>query len=168
MLSCTPKLPDAPKKLQAKLHQANKAGELNQVLQQCTNSNIRSSQNTRLWWSNSGAWLDAIPGSHHFTLINGNIVNAVCLRLGKAIPCLQSLDRCVAQCVQPIDVEGHHAMTCKWGGGPIKRHDNVLNCFYDMFKSLGFHCRKELTTQFENKQRSDIAIYNYRGGRSSF
>ena len=36
--SCTSKLPDAPKKLQAKLHEAKKAVELNQVLQHCTNS----------------------------------------------------------------------------------------------------------------------------------
>ena len=38
LLSCTSKLPDAPNKLRAKLHQAKNAVELNQVLQQCTNS----------------------------------------------------------------------------------------------------------------------------------
>ena len=55
-------------------------------------------------------------------------------------------------------------MTCKWGGGPIRRHENVLDCFYDRSKSFGFHFRKGLTAQFENKQRPDIAIYNYRDG----
>ena len=164
VLSCISKLPDAPKKLQGKLHQAKKAVEFTQVLQQCTNS-CEQARIQGCGGPNSGAWLDAIPSTHHFILGNDNFVNAVCLRLGKAIPCLHSLDQCVAQCGQPIDIEGYHAMTCKWGGGPIKRHDSVLDCFYDMSKSLGFHCRKELTAQFENKQRPDIAIYNYKDGK---
>ena len=64
---------------------------------------------------NSGARLDAIPSLHHFTLSNDNIVNAICLRLGKAIPCLQSLDKCNTQCGQQMDIEGYHALACKWG-----------------------------------------------------
>ena len=164
VLPSVTKLPDNPKKLQARLHKAKKAVQFNHVFQQCINSRDQARIHG-CGGPNSGAWLDAIPSSHHFTLSNDNIVNAICLRLGKAIPCLQSLDKCNTQCGQQMDIEGYHALTCKWGGGPIHRHDSVLDCYFDLFKSVGFHCRKELTSQFENKQRPDIAIYNYKDGK---
>ena len=36
-------------------------------------------------------------------------------------------------------------------------------CF-KMLSSVGFRCRKELTNQFEGKQRPDIAVYDYVDG----
>ena len=32
-------------------------------------------------------------------------MSAICLRLGKAIPCLQSLDKCNTQCGQQMDIK---------------------------------------------------------------
>ena len=37
----------------------------------------------------------------------------------------------------------------------------VSDSFYEMLKSTEYRCRKELTAQFEVKQRPDIAIYSY-------
>ena len=34
-------------------------------------------------------------------------------------------------------------------------------------KSIGFHCRKELMLQFEDKHRPDIAIYNFRDTKTT-
>ena len=81
-------------------------------------------------------WLD------HFTLSNNNIVNAVCLQLGKAIPCLQSLDRCVAQCGHPIDIEGYHTMTCKWGSGSSDNMTVYSTAFMTCPNLLDFTVRK--------------------------
>ena len=34
-----------------------------------------------------------------------------------------------------------------------------------MLRSVYFRCKKEITAQFEGKQRPDIAVYNYRDGK---
>ena len=34
-----------------------------------------------------------------------------------------------------------------------------------MLRSVDFRCKKEITAQFEGKQRPDIAVYNYRDGK---
>ena len=75
-------------------------------------------------------WLDAMPSSHHFILSNDDFLNAVCLSLGRAIPSLQSLNHCIPQCGPKVDIKAYHAITCKWGGGPIHRHDAALDCFF--------------------------------------
>ena len=56
---------------------------------------------------------------------------------------------------------------CKFGGGPIRRHDHflLLDSFYDMLQSVNYRCRKELTSPFEGKQRPDITVYNYRDSK---
>ena len=159
------KLPDNPKKLQARLHKAKKQSLFNNLLERCKDSRYQS-RIQGCGGPNSGMWLDAMPSSHHFILSNDDFLNAVCLRLGRAIPSLQSLNHCIPQCGQQMDIKGYHAITCKWGGGPIHRHDAVLDCFFEMSKVLGFNCRKELPAQFTNKQRPDIAIYNYKDGKN--
>ena len=42
---------------------------------------------------------------------------------------------------------------------------HFLDSYYDMLRSVDLRCRKELTSQFEGKQRPDIAVYNYRDGK---
>ena len=82
-----------------------------------------------------------------------------------SLPQLSNIKRCVNQCGKDVDDKGYHLLTCKFGGGPIRRHDHFLDSYYDMLRSVDLRCRKELTSQFEGKQRPDIAVYNYRDGK---
>ena len=88
------------------------------------------------------------------------------MRLGVSLPQLSNIKRCVNQCGKDVDDKGYHLLTCKFGGGSgIRRHDHFLDSYYDMLRSVDLRCRKELTSQFEGKQRPDIAVYNYRDGK---
>ena len=64
-----------------------------------------------------------------------------------------------------VDLYSYHLMTFKWGGGPIHRHDHLSDSLYDMFRSLGFRCKKELQNQFLGKKRPDVAVYDYNQGK---
>ena len=87
------------------------------------------------------------------------------LRLGVSLPQLSNIKKCINQCGKDVDQKGYHLLTCKFGGGPIRRHDHFLDSYYDMLRSVDFRCKKEITAQFEGKQHPDIAIYNYRDGK---
>ena len=87
------------------------------------------------------------------------------MRLGASLPVLGNIEKCIPLCGKDIDKQGYHLLTCKFGGGPIFRHDGYLDIYYNMLREVGFHCRKELTAQFQNKQRPDIAVYDFHEGK---
>ena len=87
------------------------------------------------------------------------------MRLGVSLPQLRNIKKCINQCGKDVDQKGYHLLTCKFVGGPIRRHDHFLDSYYDMLRSVDFRCKKEITAQFEGKQRPDIAVYNYRDGK---
>ena len=113
----------------------------------------------------AGCWLDAIPSSHDYTLINAEFCMASLLRIGASLPALRAIDTCIAQCGEPIDKFGYHLLTCKWGEGAIHRHDRGLDSVHQMLSSVGLRCRKDLIEQFEGKQRPDIAVYDFDNGK---
>ena len=84
------------------------------------------------------------------------------MRLGVPLPQLSNIPRCTSSCNHEVDGEGYHFLTCKLGSGPIFRHDHILDEFYQMLCAGDLPCRKELTSQFADKKRPDIAIFNYR------
>ena len=115
----------------------------------------------------AGKWLEAIPCSQKLSFPMPNFVlRHLIMRLGVALPQLSNIKECVSQCKKVVDDKGYHLLTYKFGGGPLKRHDYFLDRSYDMLQSVDYRCRKELTPQFEEKQRPnhDIAVYNYRDG----
>ena len=113
----------------------------------------------------AGKWLEAIPSTQKLTLSNAQFRTAAFMRLGVSLPQLNNIKKCVSQCDKDVDDKGYHLLTCKFGGGPIRRHDHFMDSFYEMLRSVDLHCRKELTAQFQGKQRPDIAVYNYRDGK---
>ena len=68
-------------------------------------------------------------------------------------------------CKKVVDDKGYLLLTCKFVGGPIRRHNHFLDRSYDKLRSVDYRCRKELASQFEGKQHPDIAVYNYRDGK---
>ena len=157
-------LTERPKNLQSRLHTVKKDTLFQQFLQSCPDKEDRS----RLISSGgafAGKWLEAIPCSQPFTLSHAQFCTAAFVRLGVSLPQLSKVHKCVPQCGQEVDDKGYHLLTCKFGGGPIRRHDHFLDCYYDMLRSIDFRCRKELTAQFRGKQRPDIAVYNYQDGK---
>ncbi|XP_065832959.1 uncharacterized protein [Oscarella lobularis] len=115
--------------------------------------------------SSSGCWLHALPRSHNLTLKSAEFSFASLLRLGAGMPALDGLKHCVPQCGKAIDPEGFHALTCKWGGGGMHRHDGYLHRFYMMLTSLNFRCGKEVLEQFHDKKRLDIVVYDFAEGK---
>ena len=113
----------------------------------------------------AGKWLEAIPSTQKLTLSNAQFRTAAFMRLEVSLPQLNNTKKCVSQCDKDVDDNGYHLLTCRFGGGPIRRHDHFMDSFYEMLRSVDLRCRKELTAQFQGKQRPDIADYNYRDGK---
>ena len=158
-------LQNHPKKLQSEVQSILKEKQFQHFLDTTCQSERDRSRIISCGGPNAGCWLDAIPSSQHFTLSSAEFSTATLMRLGKAIPALRKLEKCVEECNKSMDNEGYHALTCKCGGGAITRHDRVLDTVYNMMRELDFRCRKELQDQFKGKHRPDIAVYDYKDGK---
>ena len=90
----------------------------------------------------AGKRLEAIPCLQNFSFTNAQICTAAFMRLGVSLPQLSNVKKCVNQCGKDIDQKGYHLLTCKFGGGPIRRHDHFLDSYYDMLRSVDFVVRK--------------------------
>ena len=86
------------------------------------------------------------------------------MRLGAPLPALCNIQKCTSNCGNSIDLHGYHLLTCKWEGSPIHHHDHSSDSLYDLFRSLGFQCKKELQNQLIGKKRPDVAVYDYNRG----
>ena len=157
-------LPDHPKKLQRRLQLVKNKSSFQRYLEVCSTDKEKA----RLISSsgpNAGSWLEAIPSTQHFTLSSAQFRTAALMRLGAPLPALSNIQKCTQNCGNSVDLYGYHLLTCKWGGGPIHRHDHLSDSLYDMFRSLGFRCKKELQNQFLGKKRPDVAVYDYNQGK---
>ena len=94
------------------------------------------------------------------TVSNAEFQLACLLRLGSAIPAMRQLERCEPQCNHNIDILRYHAMTCQWGGGPIRRHDAITDECFQLLKAVDLQARKEVIDQFSDKRRPDIVVFN--------
>ena len=91
-------------------------------------------QHTRQLASEKGAssWLTVIPMAEHgFVLPKGTFRDALCLRYGWPVPGLPTT--CV--CGSPMEIE--HALSCKFGGLPIRRHNEVRNLLASCLQKVG-------------------------------
>ena len=161
LLPSLDKLPEIPQKLQSKLHSVIKNKQFETFLQ---NSSCKQEKARVISCGGpvAGVWLDAIPSSQHYTMSSAQCRTAILMRLGVPLPQLSNIPRCTSSCNHEVDGEGYHFLPCKLGGGPIFGHDHILDEFYQMLCAVDLRCRKELTSQFADKKRPDIAIYNYR------
>ena len=114
---------------------------------------------------NAGSWLEVIPSTQHFTLSRAQFCTAAHMRLGAPLPDLSSIQKCTDNRGKSVDPHGYHLLTCKLGGGPIRRHDHLSDSLYDLLRYLGFRCKKELQNQFEGKKRPDVSFYEYHQGK---
>ena len=62
----------------------------------------------------SGAWLDAVPTSRKLAISPGLFCLAAFIRLGLPLPLSHLIKNC--ECGKPLDQEGYHLITCKFGG----------------------------------------------------
>ena len=164
LISSLADLPNQPFKLQSRLYSRHLDTQFQTFLKGCS-SEYDKARVISCGGPIAGSWLDVIPNTQEFTMSNMDFRVASLLRLGAPLPELQALDNCIPQCKQPLDSSGYHILTCKWGGGIIRRHDHIADCLYKMLTSVGYRCRKELPDQFDGKQRPDVAVYDYKDGK---
>ncbi len=112
-----------------------------------------------------GCWLDAIASSPDYTLSNAEFFMSFLLRLGASLSALRAIDRCIAQCGElliTLDAISLHASLEE-----VLFIDTIesYNTVHQMLFSVGLQCRKEVTKQFEGKQRPDITVYNFDNGK---
>jgi len=81
----------------------------------------------------SGAWLQAMPCKGPFDLTLEPDQMQVCLqhRLGQSLASPGQVCPLRA-CGAPLDVLGHHHLTCKLGGYPTVRHNRVRDGFFSL------------------------------------
>ena len=158
-------LPDHPKKLQRRLQLVKNKSSFQHYLEACSTDKEKA----RLISSsgpNAGSWLEAILSTQHFTLSSAQFCTAVLTRLNWCtLPAMSNIQKCTPNCGISVDLYGYPLLTCKWEGGPIHRHDHLSDSLCDMFRSLGFQCKKELQNQFLGKKRPDVAVYDYNQGK---
>ena len=80
----------------------------------------------------ASSWLTTLPLKvHGFELPKGSFRDALCLRYGGQAP--QLLTTCV--CCSAMEVE--HALSCQFGGLPIRRHNEVRNLLASCLRKAG-------------------------------
>ena len=77
-----------------------------------------------------------------FSLTNAQFRTAAFMGIGVSLPQLSNIKKCINQCGKDVDQKGYRLLTCKFGGGPIRRHDHFLDSYHDMLRSADFRCKK--------------------------
>ena len=91
-----------------------------------TTASVREAAHLRsLQGKGSGAWLQAIPSSCKFALEPKQFQLAAYMRLGIHMPIAKWMVKC--DCRKPLDGDGCHLITCKYGGGPVWTQHNSSN-----------------------------------------
>ena len=111
----------------------------------------------------SRAWLDAIPTSRKLAISPGLFCLAAFIRLGLPLPLSHPVKNC--ECGKPLDQEGYHLITCKFGGGPVWSHNSMVNAWSECLNRVSLSHTIEPRNLYSSSQaRPDIAIY----GASNF
>ena len=164
LISSLKDLPNHQRKLQSHLNSKLNGKNFHQVLQGCQYKKDIA-RVISCGGPTAGCCLDAIPSLQDYTSSNVEFCMAFLLRLCASLPALRAIESCIAQCGEPIDNFGYRLLASKWGGGAIHRHDRILDSVHQMLSSVGLRCWKELTEEFESKQRPDIAVYDFNNGK---
>lgn len=117
---------------------------------------------------NAGSWLDTLPSAQHLTLTSAHFCTACLMRLGALIPAVRNLEKDDPQCGNLMDRIGYHALACKWGGGPLHGHDNLLDSLYAMLKSLNYRCLKSLQSNLKINSVLTQRFVTTKMGRNCF
>ena len=91
-------------------------------------------QHARALASEKGAssWITTLPlSAHGFELPKGAFRDALCLRYGWPVPHLPTT------CVCGAAMEIEHALSCRYGGLPIRRHNEVRNLLASCLRKAG-------------------------------
>ena len=112
----------------------------------------------------AGCWLDAIPSSQDYTLSYAEICMSSLLRLGASLSALRAINRCIAQCGELLITSDAISLHASLEEMLFIDTIESYNSVHQMLSSVGLRCRKEVTEQFEGKQRPDIAVYNFDNG----
>ncbi len=135
-----------------------------------------SMQHARLLASEKGSssWLTVLPlVDHGFALPKGAFRDALCLRYGWSVPNLPST--CV--CGSSFGIE--HALSCRFGGLPIRRHNEIRDLMSSCLRKvcgdvavepalqpLSGEVFKRRTTKTDPEARLDVKAAGFWGGRS--
>jgi hypothetical protein len=109
----------------------------------------------------AASWLCAIPSVPELFLPSSHFVVAVSLLLGLPV-CSEA--SCL--CGNVADPLGVHFLTCKHLGGPISRHDRMVNEFCRLIRAAGVVVEKEALHYLDDGSRLDFVAHSM-GERSS-
>ena len=83
--------------------------------------------------------------------------SATMMRLGCDIPALRSC----SDCGKELDIQGHHLITCKTGGGPVHTHNSIVSAWSNCLSQLNLPHKLEPQYRYVNSdKRSDILVYD--------
>ena len=80
----------------------------------------------------ASSWITTLPlSAHGFELPKGAFRDALCLRYGWPVPHLPTT------CVCGAAMEIEHALSCRYGGLPIRRHNEICNLLASCLRKAG-------------------------------
>jgi hypothetical protein len=106
----------------------------------------------------AAAWLTAIPTSVPLQLAPDLFCIAVCLLLGLPLP-VDMPAKCL--CGHVVDRLGVHLLTCKHEGGPILRHDKLVELFEQLGHAAGIVVEREVCHRLHTNGRLDFVLSSF-------
>jgi hypothetical protein len=118
--------------------------------------------------SRSAAWLQAIPclGPIDQSLRPDEMRAALQHRLGLSLA--QSGEQCSLCLNQPLDLQGHHHITCSKGGFVTLRHNRLRDCLDALCRFAGMSPQKEQGASSGDLSRpADLLVPNFSLGKAA-
>ena len=149
---------DHPHKLQNKISSIIHKRDAHICLETATQTSDRDAARIRsTQGQGAGSWLEAIPTEEALALKPNEFRLAASLRLGIPPPFVDWNIQC--ECGRPVD--DYHLITCKFGGGPVWQHDEIVNAWSSCLHELKIHHDKEPRHRYSgNDNRPDIVMYD--------
>jgi hypothetical protein len=112
----------------------------------------------------STGWLSTPPHRKSFRYFNKSQFT---LLFKLFLGCVMFPENQICDCKQKMDIFGHHALSCKKGGGVVQRHDHVRDVMLELSKLAGMNPSSEEMGYMVNKKDrvGDISLPMKDNGR---
>jgi hypothetical protein len=114
----------------------------------------------------ANAWTIGTPSSyngHDFPKVDFQML----LRYHSLVPLSNTVQKCPA-CHSDQDKFGDHALSCRYEGDIIARHNTICESIYSFMKEGKMSVQREGTTATNNDRPGDIVAHNWTAGKSAF
>jgi hypothetical protein len=116
--------------------------------------------------SHAGCWLQALP-NENLGLKFSNKEFVALLRLTLGLPVYASSRRCPVCQTAPLDIYGHHSLSCGSGGDRQIRHNEIRDALFQLCQSSGLTPRKEEALDDSSRRPGDIYLPSFSLGKAA-